>query len=72
MKLNIQNTFINELPADSNLENETRQVSEVCFSFVEPTKTKAPKIIHVAKEVAHEIGLTEKDINLAEQIEAGV
>jgi protein adenylyltransferase len=62
MKLNIHNTFINELPADENIENSTRQVDNACFSFVNPTKTKAPKIIHVVKEVANEIGLTEKDI----------
>ncbi|WP_320815583.1 protein adenylyltransferase SelO [Flavobacterium sp.] len=62
MKLNIQNIFINELPADENLENSIRQVDNACFSFVDPTKTKAPKIIHVVTNVANEIGLTENDI----------
>jgi len=62
MKLNIQNTFINELPADVNLENSIRPVDSACFSFVDPTKTKAPKILHVVADVANEIGLTEKDI----------
>ena len=61
MKLNIQNTFINELPADENLENSIRPVDNACFSFVDPTKTKAPKMLHVVTDVANEIGLTEKD-----------
>ena len=62
MKLNIQNTFINELPADENLENSIRQVDNACFSFVNPTKTKAPQLLHVANEAANEIGLTENEI----------
>lgn len=33
MKLNIQNTFNSELPADENLENFTRQVDNACFSY---------------------------------------
>lgn len=66
MKLNIQNTFINELPADKNLENSIRLVNNACFSFVEPIKTKAPLLLHVATDVANEIGLNEKDIQSEE------
>ena len=41
MKLNIKNTLIKNLPADDNLENSRRQVTEAVFSDVNPKKTKA-------------------------------
>ncbi|MGB0892182.1 MAG: protein adenylyltransferase SelO family protein, partial [Flavobacteriaceae bacterium] len=61
MKLNIQDTFNKELPADKNLENSTRQVLDACFSFVEPKKTSNPKLIHVSDEMLEAISLTEED-----------
>ncbi len=62
MKLNIQNSFTEELPADANLENFTRQVHHACFSWVTPTKTKAPKLIHVNTKVAEDLGFEQDDI----------
>jgi uncharacterized protein YdiU (UPF0061 family) len=61
MKLNIQNTFINELPADANAENSRRQVENAVFSFVSPKKTANPKVIHVSKEMAIELGLSDEE-----------
>ena len=61
MKLNIQDTFNKELPADKILENSRRQVLDACFSFVEPKKTANPTLIHVSKEMLKAIGLTEED-----------
>ncbi len=61
MKLNIQDTFNNELPADKILENSRRQVLDACFSFVEPKKTANPTLVHVSKEMLEAIGLTEED-----------
>ena len=43
MNLNIKDTFIKELPADSMLENSRRQVEKACFSFVTPKKTTKPE-----------------------------
>ncbi|EPR67731.1 hypothetical protein ADICYQ_3157 [Cyclobacterium qasimii M12-11B] len=40
MKLNIKNTFIEELPADPVLDNNRRQVKEACFSYVTPKKQR--------------------------------
>lgn len=57
MKLNIKNTFIEELPSDKNIENTRRQVTNAAFSFVKPKKTKAPEIIHTSKEMAQELGI---------------
>ncbi|WP_271406213.1 protein adenylyltransferase SelO [Tenacibaculum soleae] len=61
MKLNIQDTFNKELPADKITGNARRQVLDACFSFVEPTKTLNPKLLHVSTEMLDAIGLTEED-----------
>ncbi len=61
MKLNIQDTFNKELPADKILENSRRQVLDACFSFVTPKKTANPKLIHVSKEMLEAIGLTSEN-----------
>ena len=61
MKLNLEHTFLNELPADGILENTRRQVSEAVYSFVTPKKTKQPEMIHVSQNMADELGVTEED-----------
>ena len=61
MKLNIQDTFNTQLPADKITENTRRQVLDACFSFVTPTKTKNPKLLHVSSEMLNAIGLTEEE-----------
>jgi len=61
MKLQINNTFIEELPADPIKVNTRRQVTEACFSYVNPKTTKAPKLIHYSSEVAKLLGISEED-----------
>lgn len=61
MELNIQNTFSEELPADKNLTNTRRQVTDACFSYVTPKKTKAPELLHVSKDMLEEIGSSEEE-----------
>lgn len=62
MKLVIHDTFNKELPADPILENTRRQVSNACFSYVSPKKTRAPQIIHVSKLMAEQLGLKQDDL----------
>ncbi len=62
MKLNIKNTFTSENPADSILKNTRRQVEEAVYSYVNPKKTKAPKILHVSEEMASELNISEKEL----------
>ncbi len=62
VKLNIQDTFNKELPADPIFSNERRQVEEACYSFVTPRVPSNPTVIHVSSEMLHEIGLTEEDV----------
>lgn len=61
MKLNLNDTFNRELPADPNTENRVRQVPNAAFSYVSPTKPKNPSIIHVSPPMLEAIGLNEKD-----------
>jgi len=62
MELNIKDTFNKELPADPILENTRRQVTKACFSWVRPRKTTQPEIIHVSKDMAASLGISEEDI----------
>lgn len=59
--LKISDTFNKELPADSSTGNSPRQVTQACFSFVTPTKTKKPQLLHVSPEMLEEIGLRGED-----------
>ena len=61
MKLNIQDTFNKELPADSITTNTVRKVENACFSFVTPKQTAHPTVLHVSPEMAENIGLTSED-----------
>ncbi len=61
MKLNLNDTFNKELPADPNTENRVRQVMNAAFSYVTPTKPKNPSLIHVSPNMLEAVGLTEKD-----------
>ncbi|WP_298781960.1 YdiU family protein [uncultured Polaribacter sp.] len=61
MKLNIKETFCEKLPADPILENSRRQVKSAVFSYVNPKKTKDPKVIHISNEMALELGISEEE-----------
>ncbi len=56
MPIQLNDTFTKELPADSNLNNSTRQVTKACFSFVTPKIPKKPQVIHTAEETAKLLG----------------
>jgi uncharacterized protein YdiU (UPF0061 family) len=61
MKLNLNDTFNKELPADSNVSNTRRQVFEAAFSFVSPRVPSHPKLLHVADEVAELLGISQAE-----------
>ena len=63
MNLDIQNTFLNNLPADSISSNVSRQVVEAAYSFVNPQKPDHPSLIHASLEVAKTVGLSSKDLH---------
>ena len=58
MKLQINDTFVKELPADPIKENTRRPVTEACYSFVFPSKTAAPQLVHYSPQMANALGIT--------------
>ncbi|WP_428232983.1 protein adenylyltransferase SelO [Flavobacterium sp.] len=60
--LKINNRFTAELAADPDETNEIRQVKNTVFSYVNPTKPSKPKLVHVSKEVAELVGISEDEI----------
>ncbi|WP_353779724.1 protein adenylyltransferase SelO family protein [Winogradskyella sp. 3972H.M.0a.05] len=63
MKLNLDDTFNIELPADPVMENTRRQVFEACFSYVKPRKPSATQYIHASQEMAKALGIKSKDLD---------
>lgn len=64
--LKINNRFTAELPADPDLTNETRQVKNTAFSYVNPTKPSNPKLIHASEETAALVGISKEEIQSEE------
>jgi uncharacterized protein YdiU (UPF0061 family) len=60
MNFNIKDTFNTELPADPITVLSRRQVN-ACFSYVTPTKTSSPELVHVSDETLKMIGLQKSD-----------
>jgi len=60
--LSFDNRFTRCLPADSVVNDTTRrQVLSACYSFVKPTKVKAPTLVAYSHEVASQLGLSTED-----------
>ena len=53
--------FTRRLPGDQNLDNTIRQVYDACYSWVNPTPVKHPKLIAFSKEVAENFNLSDID-----------
>lgn len=66
MQLNINNRFTKELPADLVTKNYRRQVTQACFSYVTPKKTREPKLIHTSIAMADTLGVSENDLHSSE------
>ena len=67
------NSFVEQLPADPQPDNYRRQVSNACYSKVQPTKVDAPKLVAYSRETAELLNLSEDACNspLFTQIFAG-
>lgn len=61
IQLNINNSFIEELPSDAVEDNHVRQVFEAAFSYVAPKIPKQPKLLHVSPEMLEAVGLNLDD-----------
>ena len=56
--ITFDNRFTRELPADPETGNTRRQVSQACYSRVQPTQVAQPGLVAYAWEVAEELGLS--------------
>jgi uncharacterized protein YdiU (UPF0061 family) len=56
--LHFDNSFVRELPADPEEQNQRRQVMGACYSRVLPTPVAAPSLVALSPEVAELIGLS--------------
>ena len=68
--LTFDDRFVRELPADPVPVNTPRQVRGAAYTRVDPSKARAPKLVHFSREVAEELGLTPLDFEKPELIEA--
>ncbi len=59
--LRFDNRFINDLPADPDQSNSRRQVHKACYSFVEPSKVRAPSLLAYSVDAAALLDLTPED-----------
>lgn len=66
MKFKLNNTFTDELPADSIIDNSRRQVSNSCYSYVNPAETEVPQLVHYSPEMAEALGISEEEANSEE------
>ena len=66
MKLNLNDTFNKELPADPVEQNYIRQVPNAAFSYVTPKIPGKPSLVHYSPQMLEAVGLTENDANSEE------
>lgn len=57
-ELEFDNQFTRALPADPEVKNYRRQVSEACYSRVSPTSVREPQLVAYSKEMAEILGLS--------------
>ncbi len=58
--LNFDNRFVQELPADPQAGNYRRQVTDACYSKVQPTKVAGPQLVAYSHEVAERLDLSKE------------
>ncbi len=61
MKLTFVNRFLT-LPADTVIDNHTRQVHGAAYSSVKPTPTNSPQLIAYSEELATSLGFSCEDL----------
>lgn len=63
MNIDILDSFIHQLPMDENFDNNIRQVFKACGSYVNPTPSPSPKVIHINHPFAYQLGLSDEDLH---------
>jgi uncharacterized protein YdiU (UPF0061 family) len=60
-RLQFDNRFIRQLPADEEADNYRRQVYSACYSKVLPTQVKQPELVAFSAEMAAQLGWSAAD-----------
>lgn len=60
-KLAFDNRFVRELPADPSEVNSRRQVTDACYSRVQPTAVSGPELVSYSREVSELLGLNSEE-----------
>ena len=55
--MKFDNRFVQELPGDPETHNGSRQVSNACYTRVDPTPVKAPRLLAWAEPVGEMLGI---------------
>jgi serine/tyrosine/threonine adenylyltransferase len=58
--LRFDNRFTRQLPGDPDPINRRRQVPGACYSFVNPTPVRAPRLVAYSREVADLLNLSDE------------
>jgi len=61
-KLKFDNRFIDQLPGDTEVQNNRRQVFGAAYSWAMPTKTAQPALVALSHDVAKLIGFDSDDM----------
>ncbi len=64
----INNSFVENLPGDSNRNNNRRKVFNACYSFVRPKTPKNPRLLHFSDELAFELGLANEWVSSSQAL----
>ena len=56
-ELELENSFVRELPADPVLINTPRQVANACYTRVEPTPVAAPRLLGWSHRLGEYLGI---------------
>ncbi|MBL4583482.1 MAG: YdiU family protein [Pseudomonadales bacterium] len=64
--LSFDNRYTHELPADPIDENYTRQVTDICYSWVTPKITPNPSLVSYSQDAANLLNLSEQTCGSAD------
>lgn len=64
--LEFDNTFVDELPGDTEERNYRRQVRGACYSKVMPTPVEDPELVAHSPEMVETLGLSNEDVETPE------
>src|SRR5690242_2792569 len=72
-EVHFDNQFVRSLPADQATDNVPRAVRNACYTFVDPTPVRAPRLLAWADPVGEMLGISRPDspVGLAAEVLGG-